>query len=186
MLNNYDINIMEKDVKGIIKDWRSSVQLWNLAESTDQPTWNKFMKEVTGDPVYVKILNIPTDIVIQKGDPMIVTNIGGPKYTGKCQLHIPIYSYSNDKVGTVPVTYIHLPSDICEEYDIHYFEQVLNEDDPPVEETVKVSVTQNTQIPISDDTIFILDGNINEKWVVQKISHKLGEMLIDVIIRSGE
>ena len=177
MLNNNDINNMKKDVMSMIGDWNRLMQIWNMKVSGSQTSWNPYMNEVTGDPVYFKVYNVPVDVVSSRGEPYVEPSVAGPKYKGKCQLHIPVDHYTESKVGSVPTTYIYLPSYICEKYGTYSIDGSSLE---------TPSVSQSIPIAITDDTIFIIDGNTNEKWVMNKISHKVGEILIDVIIRSGE
>lgn len=88
MMTNYDKQLMAKDVEQAILDWAEMVHIWTPKPIEEQPNWNELMREINGEIMFNKQLNVPVDVRDVHED-QLATNASGDKYRGQLILSIP-------------------------------------------------------------------------------------------------
>lgn len=61
MLTEYDISVMEKDVRDILVSWNTTVNIIIPKPIEEQPNWNPIMHEFTGEVIYDTLTNVPAE-----------------------------------------------------------------------------------------------------------------------------
>lgn len=70
MLTPYDIQVMEQDVRDIIRMWNLRITVLKPLPKEQQPNWNKLLHEYSGPIQYIQYDNVPMERKDQ-----IVTNV---------------------------------------------------------------------------------------------------------------
>lgn len=91
--NLLDIN---RTVNGIIMDWADTVEIWNIRPIEEQPNWDKFMREIDGEIMYDKLMDVPIQLT-DLSPVELETSVAGDKFIGEMVLYIPLeYKYNNE------------------------------------------------------------------------------------------
>lgn len=61
MLTPYDIQVMEQDVRSIIKMWNMRITVLKPLPQDKQPNWNKLLHEYSGPIQYIQFNNVPME-----------------------------------------------------------------------------------------------------------------------------
>lgn len=93
-----DLEHMEKDIRNVISNSYTTIDIHNILPKEQQPNWNRLLREMDGDILYDIQLSIPCEIVGTDELNKYISNIeiisAGNKYNGTVMMNIPFkYHY---------------------------------------------------------------------------------------------
>ena len=95
-INKKNLSDIDKTINGIIMDWADTVEIWNIRPIEEQPNWNKFMREIDGEIMYDKLIDVPVQLT-DMSPVELQTSVAGDKFIGEMVLYIPLeYEYNNE------------------------------------------------------------------------------------------
>lgn len=102
-INKRNLRDIDIAVNGIINDWSTLIQIWNIKPENEQPGWNPMMREIVGEIQYDKQLNVPvqlTDMVPVE----LETDVGGNKFIGEIILYVPLKYIHEERPVSINVS----------------------------------------------------------------------------------